>query len=341
VPALAGRRVSVLIWTTTPWTIPSNLAVAFHPEFDYAAYDVDGRAVIVAEALADEVAAAGREFGAPIARMKGAALEGLRFRHPLYARDSLGVLADYVTLDAGTGAVHTAPGHGADDFTPACKYGLEIYAPIGPGGHFLETVELVRRASGSSTPTRVVELLHERARLWHRESFSHHQYPHCWRCHNPVIFLATPQWFIRMDGERCGVTGDGADAARKRRCIARSTTTSDGFPPGATIGFATWWPTAPTGASRASAHGACRSRRSTARPAARLSQPAIVEQAARCFEAHGADAWYERPDRGVPPGGSQPVRRAAARVRARAEHPRRLVRLRVEPRGGAVRTPRS
>src|SRR6266849_10650764 len=100
IPALAGRDVSVLIWTTTPWTIPSNLAIAFHPDFDYAAYDVDGRAVIVAEALASKVAAvAGKTFGPPIAKMKGAELERIRFQHPLYARTSLGVLGDYVTLD--------------------------------------------------------------------------------------------------------------------------------------------------------------------------------------------------------------------------------------------------
>src|SRR4029079_1147936 len=142
-PGLAGRNVSVLIWTTTPWTIPSNLAIAFHPEFDYGAYEVDGRAVIVAEALATAVAAAGgKTFDAPLARMKGDALERIRFQHPLYARTSLGVLADYVTLDAGTGAVHTAPGHGAGDFNTGMRYGLEIYAPIGPAGHFLDTVEL-------------------------------------------------------------------------------------------------------------------------------------------------------------------------------------------------------
>src|SRR5688500_14383701 len=135
VPALAGRQVSVLIWTTTPWTIPSNLAIAFHPELDYAAYDVDGRAVIVAEALSAAVAgAAGRTFDAPVARMKGALLEQIRFQHPLYARTSLGVLGEYVTTDAGTGAVHTAPGHGADDFNTGVRYGLEIYAPVGPGG---------------------------------------------------------------------------------------------------------------------------------------------------------------------------------------------------------------
>jgi isoleucyl-tRNA synthetase len=111
VPALAGRRnVSVLIWTTTPWTIPSNLAIAFHPEFDYAAYDVDGHTIIVAEGLAERVGqAVGRAFDRKVATMKGEQLEGIRFRHPLYDRDSVGVLADYVTLEQGTGAVHTAP----------------------------------------------------------------------------------------------------------------------------------------------------------------------------------------------------------------------------------------
>src|SRR4051812_5521292 len=144
IPELARREVSVLIWTTTPWTIPSNLAIAFHPELDYAAYDVEGRAVIVAEDLAAAVSqAVGRPFDRVVARMKGEQLEGIRFRHPLYERDSLGVLGSYVTLDAGTGAVHTAPGHGADDFATGMKYGLEIYAPIGASGHFLDSVELV------------------------------------------------------------------------------------------------------------------------------------------------------------------------------------------------------
>jgi isoleucyl-tRNA synthetase len=148
IPGLKGRDVSVLIWTTTPWTIPSNLAIAFHPDFDYAAFETGGRAVIVAEALATRVAeAGGTTFGEPVARFKGAVLEHIRFQHPLYARASLGVLAEYVTLDAGTGAVHTAPGHGTDDFTTGVRYGLDIYAPVGPGGHFLDT-------SACSTPTR-------------------------------------------------------------------------------------------------------------------------------------------------------------------------------------------
>jgi len=199
VPALAGRNVSVLIWTTTPWTIPSNLAIAFHPEFDYAAYDVDGHAVIVAEALAERVSAAvQRPFGAPVAKMKGADLERIRFQHPLYTRESLGVLGEYVTLDAGTGAVHTAPGHGADDFNTGMRYGLDIYAPIGPAGHFLDDVELFGGMRVFDANPKVEEALKTRGRLWHREAFVH-QYPHCWRCHNPVIFLATSQWFIAMD----------------------------------------------------------------------------------------------------------------------------------------------
>src|SRR5216110_1218268 len=174
VPALRGRGVSVLIWTTTPWTIPSNLAIAFHPEFDYAAFDVDGRAVIVAEALASSVAqATGRTFGSPIARMKGEQLEGIRFRHPLYARDSVAVLADYVTLEAGTGAVHTAPGHGADDFLTGKKYGLEIYAPVGPGGHFLETVEMFGGQRVFDANPNIEAALKTRGALWHRETFTH------------------------------------------------------------------------------------------------------------------------------------------------------------------------
>jgi isoleucyl-tRNA synthetase len=202
IPALKGRKVSVLIWTTTPWTIPSNLAVAFHPEFDYAAYDVDGRAVILAEQLAETVGkVVGRDLATPVAKMKGADLEGIRFRHPLYERDSVGVLGEYVTLDAGTGAVHTAPGHGADDFNTGIRYGLEIYAPIGPGGHFNDNVELFGGQRVFDANPKVEEALKERGRLWHRETFAH-QYPHCWRCHNPVIFLATSQWFITMDGVR-------------------------------------------------------------------------------------------------------------------------------------------
>jgi isoleucyl-tRNA synthetase len=198
-PALADRQVSVLIWTTTPWTIPSNLAVAFHPKFDYGAYDVDGTVVIVAQAMAEQVGAVvGRSFDTQLARLKGSDLEGLRFRHPLYDRDSVGVLADYVTLEQGTGAVHTAPGHGADDYATGKRYGLEVYAPIGPSGRFDDDVEIVGGEKVFDANPMVVAALAEAGRLWHSASVDH-PYPHCWRCRRPVIFLATWQWFIAMD----------------------------------------------------------------------------------------------------------------------------------------------
>ncbi len=306
VPALAGKDVSVLIWTTTPWTIPSNLAIAFHPELDYAAYDVDRRAVIVAEALAQKVGdAVGRSFGRPVARMKGEQLERIRFRHPLYARDSIGVLGEYVTLDAGTGAVHTAPGHGSDDFNTGMKYGLDIYAPIGPGGHFLDTVEMFGGLRVFDANPKIEEALTARGRLWHREPFTH-QYPHCWRCHNPVIFLATSQWFIRMDGEPVIQSGDGTNRARTLREAALD----------AVDNHVTWVP--PWGHDRiynmlANRPDWCISRqRAWGVPIPALDcaacgeaivTPALVEQAATVFESYGADAWYERPTADFVPAG--------------------------------------
>ena len=283
VPALAGKNPSVLIWTTTPWTIPSNLAVAFHPEFDYAAYESDGTVVIVAESLAEQVGqAVGRPLGAPLARFKGRVLEGVRFRHPLYNRESVGVLADYVTLEQGTGAVHTAPGHGADDFLTGQRYGLDVYAPVGPGGRFTDEVELFAGVRVFEANPEVEQALAARGRLWQRGDVEH-AYPHCWRCHRPVIFLATAQWFIGMD----------KGALRERALDA--VTRVEWFPAWGEERIRNMLATRPDWCiSRQRSWGVPIPALQCAACGEPTLDAAVVERTAELFEQHGADAWYER-----------------------------------------------
>ena len=194
---------AVAIWTTTPWTLPANRAVAVHPQFDYSLIEVDlGKGLerlIVATELAEAVMSKlGAASWSAIGQVKGAALEQMLLQHPFYDRKVPVVLGEHVTLEAGTGAVHTAPGHGLDDYVVGRRYGLEVENPVGGDGRFLADTPLFAGEHVFEANARIVELLAERGRLLAAEPYVH-SYPHCWRHKTPVIFRATPQWFISMD----------------------------------------------------------------------------------------------------------------------------------------------
>lgn len=209
----------VLIWTTTPWTLPANLAVALNPAFDYIVIEKDGEAWLMAEGrLMANLAMLGLELKdvKVIGRVAPSKIEKMTLHHPFIERQSLIVLADYVTLEAGTGCVHTAPGHGADDYLTGRRYGLETYAPVDDRGRFVEGLnQAVSGLSGlkifDANPV-IIEMLKERGALVHEEKLRH-SYPHCWRCKKPVIFRATSQWFISMEKE--GLRKKALDAIEK------------------------------------------------------------------------------------------------------------------------------
>ncbi|MGB8654663.1 MAG: isoleucine--tRNA ligase [Candidatus Acidiferrales bacterium] len=194
-----GSGVDALIWTTTPWTLPANRGLAFHPDFEYVVVETPAGKLLLAEervkALEEELKIEARRVGGP---WKGRQFEGMLFRHPFLERTSPGVLADYVTLEQGSGIVHTAPGHGAEDFATGQKYGLEVYAPQDDEGRFVEGLPEYKGKTVFEANPIVVELLRTRGMLVGERKMAH-SYPHCWRCHNPVIFRATEQWFIELD----------------------------------------------------------------------------------------------------------------------------------------------
>jgi isoleucyl-tRNA synthetase len=214
-PALAGKQVSTIIWTTTPWTLPASLAVAFHPDFEYVALEATSgdsccpqtNIYIVAAELAAQVAE-GCKFSATkeLARFKGSVLEHSTYQHPFLDRSILGVLATYVTADTGTGAVHTAPSHGMDDFYTGVRYGLDPTCRVDGAGHVHVDPAVWNHAAPpafeglkvwAANPV-IMAMLEESGALLASADLNH-SYPHCWRCHKPVIYRATEQWFIGME----------------------------------------------------------------------------------------------------------------------------------------------
>jgi isoleucyl-tRNA synthetase len=200
-PALAGKKVSTIIWTTTPWTLPASLAVAFHPDLEYVALEYNGELYIVAEALSKATIESCKLSGATVAaRFPGRQLEYATFAHPFLDRSILGVLANYVTTEQGTGAVHTAPSHGVDDFYTGTKYKLDQRTKVDEAGRLQEGLPEYDGKTVFAANQPIIELLKSRGVLM-AEAKIEHSYPHCWRCHNPVIFRATEQWFIAMDSK--------------------------------------------------------------------------------------------------------------------------------------------
>ncbi len=211
----SDKPLSIVIWTTTPWTIPANLAIALNPDVDYAVADVGEERIVVASALLAQVAeAAGiKEPPTVVKTVPGRSLETLAARHPFIDRASPVVLADYVTVDSGTGAVHTAPGHGAEDYQTGLRYGLEIYCPVADNGTYvddgrvpaelvglttLESVEDLEKKKTSPANVGVLRLLDSAGSLFAKKKFTH-SYPHCWRSKTPIIFRAVDQWFVALD----------------------------------------------------------------------------------------------------------------------------------------------
>ncbi len=291
-PNLKREPISVIIWTTTPWTIPANLAIAVHPDFNYVAVDVGGEVYILAEGLLEGVM---EKFGIQkyqiLEKFLGKRLEGLKCRHPFLGRDSLIILASYVTLDAGTGCVHTAPGHGQEDYESGVQYGLEIYSPVDDDGRFTKDVPFFAGQFVFDANAAVNRKLAEVGALL-KEEVMVHSYPHCWRTNDPIIFRATEQWFISMD----------------KKGLRKNALKS--------INEVTWIP--PWGRDRI--YGMIENRpdwcvsrqRAWGIPiivfyCSTCKQPLIsqetIDHVARLFEAKGADIWFEEEaDRLLPKG---------------------------------------
>ena len=199
----SDKDIYAIIWTTTPWTIPSNMAISMHPKFEYTFFEYKGDVYVVAQELLgaylNDVEWDEKDIKV-VGSCIGQDLELLNTKHPLYDRKSPIILGEHVTLDAGTGSVHTAPGHGLEDYEVGCRYGIEVFSPLDGRGIWTDAVqdkdlEGVPYYKGNKI---VIEKLQNCGALLKAQDISH-SYPHCWRCKNPVIYRATPQWFVKVD----------------------------------------------------------------------------------------------------------------------------------------------
>jgi isoleucyl-tRNA synthetase len=291
-PFLAGKQAAVVVWTTTPWTLPANLAVAFHPSYEYVWAEADGEVLLLAKELAEPVL---QKLGFPHYRilhtMPGQALEGLKARHPFLPRDSVFILGEHVTLEQGSGCVHTAPGHGQEDYEMGIKYHLEIYNPVGDDGRFVPETPLFAGLSVWDANARIIDRLRQDGLLLQEEQVTH-SYPHCWRCKNPVIFRGTAQWFISMDAN--GLRQRALDEIRRVQWI----------PPWGEERIANMIENRPDWCiSRQRAWGVpitvfyCQSCQAT------LARQELAEHVASLVEAEGADVWFERDAADLLPAG--------------------------------------
>jgi isoleucyl-tRNA synthetase len=352
-PALAGRKVFLLIWTTTPWTLPANLGITVHPDFEYSAFEYNDEVYVVASELLEAVAAkcglaqldanGQRALPRVIARFSGSKLDRLEAGHPWIDRPSLLMVGEHVTLGgeadaeteldvseaqkksdgkAGTGLVHTAPGHGHDDFVIGKRYGLEIYCPVDTAGRFTPEVEYFAGQRVFDANNVIVDFMKEKGVLLFSEDYEH-RYPHCWRCHNPVIFRATPQWFIAMDHAHRSLVEkdlekdeDGRDRSNYTDNLPEDPAASLRASALSEIERVNWIPGWGVDRMRNMLKGRpdwCVSRQRVwgvsipvfycAKCTAAVADPKVINHVADIFEKESGDAWYTRDARELLPDG--------------------------------------